>query len=290
MSGDTSSPSLGQDLLDAGWHQGTIFTARSVYFLWNETPGSPGEGQTAIGSRRVKPKEKLVLVTQDCDIITDETREPYVEALICRVDRRRDFLERIDRNSARWFVVDPESGLVALATYRVQIAKRVLAGLSPGPWPGGPKRLQRFIRWLSRRYDRPAVPDPLVEAFQRPFEEMLERIHDESPSVGAAFNRAVSEVRVSVPPNETPPFDLHVVLMLGSDTLTREEADAIDHVERAVLGRFGSGDARVGTGGVYARTEDEMSVAEYFATRPLFLEYLTYRGDAVEGAEPPPRV
>lgn len=41
---------------------------------------------------------------------------------------------------------------------------------------------------------------------------------------------------------------------------------------------------------VYALTEEEISMADYYATRPLFLEYHTYRGEETEGAEPYSRV
>ena len=38
--------------------------------------------------------------------------------------------------------------------------------------------------------------------------------------------------------------------------------------------------------GVEALSEEQMPVADYFATVPLYLEYFTYRGDEVDGAEP----
>jgi len=37
-------------------------------------------------------------------------------------------------------------------------------------------------------------------------------------------------------------------------------------------------------------SEEEISMAEYYATRPLFLEYHTYKGNEIEGAEPYGRV
>jgi hypothetical protein len=159
---------LGQALLEAGWRQGAVFDAPSVYFAWNENPASGKDEATTMKARKKRSKEKLVLVTQDCDIKASAEEESYVEALVCVVERRQDFLHRIDRNSARWFVVDPGSGLVAQAKYRVQIAKEALTTLTPEVWPSTATRLDRFVQWLARRYDRPAIPDPIVEAFQRP--------------------------------------------------------------------------------------------------------------------------
>jgi len=44
------------------------------------------------------------------------------------------------------------------------------------------------VRWLARRYDRPALPDALVEAFQIPVNEALEALDDKEPEIGEAFS------------------------------------------------------------------------------------------------------
>jgi hypothetical protein len=41
---------------------------------------------------------------------------------------------------------------------------------------------------------------------------------------------------------------------------------------------------------VHILTEEEISMAEYYATRSLFLEYHTYKREETEGAEPYGRV
>ncbi len=63
---------------------------------------------------------------------------------------------------------------------------------------------------------------------------------------------------------------------------------AIEAAEQAIRDALDPGVARL-DGEVRQLDEEQLSVAEYFATRPLFLEYLTYRGDETEGAAPPPR-
>src|SRR5579883_617530 len=60
--------------------------------------------------RKAELKEKLILISQDCDIKSDV--EPYVEAFLCRAEKQK-FLSKVGPKSARWFVIDFDTGLVA---------------------------------------------------------------------------------------------------------------------------------------------------------------------------------
>lgn len=275
----------GDALLKAGWRQGTLFSSSTLSFSWNDL-SLDGEGNERITKeeRQVKPSEKLVLISQDCDIKASIEKEPYVEALICKRYNQK-FVAQVSRTSARWFVINPTTGLIAEAKYRLSIAKRVLSQLLPEPWPGGSNRLDRFVRWLGRRSDRPAIPDPIVDAFQKPFEKSIAALRQERPGIFAAFNRVVSDIRISLPQSEVPPFEIDLVLLIEADGLSEEEADAIDFVKQITR-------ASLDTNLVYldpdirVLTEEEISLKEFYATRPMYLDYHTYMGEEIEGAEP----
>jgi len=283
------SPLLSRSLLDIGWQQGTLFSAPSAYFTWNDVSSS-SPGDALIQQRRkTKSGEKFVLNTQDCDINASEEQEPYVEALLCKTYRNREFLSKIDRNSARWFVIDFDTGLVAESKYRVQFAKQVLRMLTPELWPGSSKHLEHFIRWLARRYDRPAIPDSIVEGFQRPVEDVLARLDKERRDFGAIFTRAVHEVRISLPTTDNLPLGLRLVLLVRSGRLSEEDKGAINIFKEAVQDSLNPKIIHLDPE-VRVLTEEEISLAEYRRTRPLFLEYHTYKGEEIEGAEPYGRV
>ena len=72
------------------------------------------------------------------------------------------------------------------------------------------------------------------EAFQRPLIERVAEFEQENPDVFAAFNRVVGDVRVNIPESEIPPFDLQLILLIKSDGLTVEEANAIDTFDQVV--------------------------------------------------------
>ena len=252
--------------------------------MWNELD----DGRFTYKGRTVGSKEQCIIVSQDCDIVASLNQEPYIEALICKVEKPQ-FASAIDRNSARYFLVDPSIGLVANARYRAHIAKAALATLAPRPWSSGTTRFDRFVRWLGRRYDRPALPTSLVESFQNPINRIMADFADDTPHLSTAFSRVVREIRVSQPSTDHPPFEVQMILLLEDDLLSEEEDQAIETAMSAI--RNGLDPAQVHLDPIIRRaTEDDLSIREYFATRPLFLEYLTYRGDEVDGAEPTGRV
>lgn len=270
---------LGERLWDAGWRQGCVFTAPLVV---HSNQRAPGSSAIEHGHRPLRGSESLVLISQECDIVAPVDEEPFVEALVCAREKNARYVGRIDRNSARKFLIDPASQLVARAPYRLLIAKEILTSIQPAPWPSTEKRHERFVRWLGRRFDRPAIPDALYDVFQRPLETALETLDEENL---AAFNHAVYDVRVSVPANEAPPFDINVLFVARGEELTRDAGDAVQLVEEMI--RRCSDPELVCIGDVELVTEEQLTVAEYFATRPMWLEFLTYHGDEVTGAEPP---
>ena len=284
-------PTLGETLYAAGWRQGVLFTLPSASFARlapiTDANADATPRKTTMTERPVKPKERLILVTQDCDLVASDNEEPYVEALICAVEKP-DRAALLDRNSARYFLVDPATSLVARARYRISLEKRALQNVEFSLWPGSPERHERFVRWLARRYDRPAIPDALYDTLQRPIDAALSAIDSATPQVGAAFSRAVHEIRINMPESETPPFDLQMIFLITLDGVTNEEADALFAVWDAIQKQIDpymvtlDPDLRI-------LTAEDISLAEYLATRPLFLEYFTYKGEEIEGQPPLPR-
>jgi len=270
---------IGDRLWKQGWRQGAMFVDPHLSFGFN---ARNGDEVFAPQARKVKPKEQMVVISQDCDILAAD--EPFVEALICRQDKA-SFCAKVERNSARFFVVDPPNCWLAVAYHRVQIAKSDLLALTPKPWPADTKRLERFVRWLARRYDRPAIPDQLVKAFQVPLAQALEVLDSASPTAGLAISRATTEWRVTLPSTEQPPFHVQLLLLLSVHTLSAEEANAIALAEERIRATIDPDVVRLHPI-VRMVTEEELSLKEYRATCLLFLEPLTYRGEEVVGAPP----
>ncbi len=280
MSGGPHTDPVGDQVIERGWKQGSLFSAPSVVFQYNGLREPIGDPLTEAKAKSEKAS-RLVLVTQTCDL--KSRNEARVEAMICRRETNERLISNADLNSIRWFLADPATGLVVYAIYRVTIEKRALLHLEPEPWPSGATRLERFSNWLARRYDRPALPDLLVEQFQTPLENALERFRKDSPELSKALNEAVHEFRVTLPETEIPPFDVQLLIVMR-DRLSRDQADAIDAAMAVV--RESITDSRIRLGPERRGTLDLISVADFRKTRPLFLEDLTYQGESISGAEP----
>jgi hypothetical protein len=271
---DVKEEALGEELLRTGWKQGTLFSASSVYFTYHDLSQSNTEILTSIQERKLKAKEKLIVVSQDCDI-KDTNQEKYIEAIICK-PYNQNFIERVSQLSARWFVVDPQTRLVAEAKYKIQIAKRVFLRLQPEPWPESPSRLDEFIRWLARRYDRPALPDAMVEVFQKPIEQAVNGLKEKHPDIFIAFNDVVHNIRVNLPKNEDPPFNLFLTLLVKPDGLTEEAANAINFAQESIKACLDISLVHLDPD-IHILTEEQMSVQEYFASRPLYSRFADSR-------------
>lgn len=290
MSGSaTDDLPLGAKLFGAGWRQGVIFRSPALRLLGMDAAAPGSDEAQAQFTRRLKPNEACVLVTQDCDLVAEDSEEPHVEALLCKPFKLgSQFLARIERNSARYFQVDPARGLVAQAKYRLLLTKQALCGITPSPWPGSQERLARFVQWLARRYDRPALPDAMVKVFQWPVEQALAGLDANHPTIGLALSRAIHEVRVNLPASEVPPFDLQLVFLTRSGELSEEELGAIDAAADAIWRNIDPDLVHLQPPHRILSAE-HMTLAEYLATRPLFLEYLSYDGDDARGVPPVPR-
>lgn len=235
--------------------------------------------------RALKEQESMVIVTQDCDILS--RAEPHVEAFVCS-EKPPDFCARIiEGNSSRFFLVDQDSHLVAEATRRVIIKKELLEPFEPESWPSHDNHLDRFARWLARRYIRPAYPQVFVEAVQDPIRETLGNAPN---GIVAHFSNIVHEMRISKSSIQGPPFNVSVTMLTLRNQITEEEANAIDHITQEIQTLLES-DPRIIGAEFPTRTPDEMSVAEFVSTHPIYLEhYSDDEGDEyMGGAEPLPQ-
>jgi hypothetical protein len=272
-------------LIEKGWKQGSLFRASNVEMWCSEV--TPGESQHSFTARgRSTPSDgRFVVVSQTCDLAAPLDKEPFVEAIACAPESDLGVRAGYAR-SFRWFEIDRGEGLIAHAMYRVAFDKRALLVLTPEPWPDTPERLRTFSRWLARRASRSAIPDLIVEAFVKPLGHVLSRLKKNNRDAYKAFNSVVEEIRLSLPESDAPPFEIGMVLLLDGEALSEAADDAIELVRSELENRLNGDEARLI--GVEKQTRARMSVEFYFSTALVDLENLSYQGDEVSGAEPPP--
>ncbi len=261
-------------LLAAGWCQGVTFDAPGASYSLNvlSAEGVLEQGQP----RRVRQKERLILISHACDIKSGD--EAYVEALICKnLNPSKEILGRWDQNSPRYFIVDPDAAWVADASYRIKLEKQVLSTLSHYGCAMDDLRQYRFVEWLTRRYDRPTVPDHIYERLHAPVVGALKDLHATQSMTWTLFNIAVNEIRVSLPVEQHAPYTAGIVY-ITIDTLTAEQADAIYDVHRLIVSVVDS-QVLINEPPVILEL-DEVPFGILRRTQPLILDYPSWEDDA----------
>jgi hypothetical protein len=269
------NPSFSQRLyLEQGWRQGTVFVVRGALVLSNKL-GQEGHG-VLTGAAPVSDDELLVLVTQDCDIVSDS--ESHIEALVCREmseDAERARMRSVLRDSAREFVLDWDRGLVADARRRVVFDKHALAVAEQSDWVMSAETRRDFSNWLAWRFTRPAVEPEYVKGIQEPIKDALQKLEKKAPASLAAFADATRELRIRYP--ATGQKEAVLFLILEDGELTPDKADAItfvcDELRLAVQ--------KAGSFQLISHPEEYSVVLlrAYEATQPLRFDYLTRWGD-----------
>jgi len=112
----------------------------------------------------------------------------------------------------------------------------------------------------------------------------MNRLEKQQPSILETFSNVVSELRITVPTNVTPPYPINVLLVTERLKITEDEAEAIDRVRTEFESAVDPTQATIEEWRLLH--PEEISVANYFATIPMHYDYLTYHGDEVVGAMP----
>lgn len=284
MSPEGTEHHVGTRLYNVGFRQGTVLRSSSLKFVYSVL--SPGEECIETKERSVKAKERLIVASQDCDILARPEQEPYVELLICKEEKPERCAKLVEGNSSRWFLLDKDKRLVAQALQKIHVKKEALEQLKLEGWSLGGEVLERFARWLARRYIRPAFPDKFVEVYQGPVDGVLDKV---PTKILEHFSHVISEIRVSKSSVQGPPYNIEFLLLTGGEKLSKEEVEAVvliqDSMEAALYASPLVDNVRFSLQTLY-----ETSIAEYFASDPIYLEYLTYQGgEDPAGAVPSPQ-
>ena len=276
----------GRLLYDRGWRQGCLISASLAMLLYKDLATETVEGipQEGIG---------LVLATQDCDLVKPSDKLPFIEAIQYQ-HMTEKFVKGVMAHDARFFVLDRDECLVADRNHAVQIEKEALlahAVTPDAPCGGNASRAARFARWLGARYDRPALPDQLVEQLSSPLGDALKKLAGPGKKY-AALNADLREVRV-VGDLEKQPFEVTLIFLLRADADVEQARVAVAEVlERAglpirdVAERKKLEAAAVHVVRLIVVPETRLPLLQYWESTPLSLEVQTYRGEDVVGAEP----
>ena len=132
-----------------------------------------------------------------------------------------------------------------------------------------------------RRFNRPALPDNVVEFVASPIVSKIRELREASdPSVDVLAD--VADVRIAQLQGQ-PPYEVKVLFIANHEETSSGVRLALARLIVDMRGWL-SDNARIVAWDV--ATFYEISAGDYLNTVPLYAEHLTYRGAMVEGAEP----
>jgi hypothetical protein len=217
--------------------------------------------------------EQLVVTSQTCDVIKPPDKEPFIDAVRAYVAKQKP-----NKNSPRYFLLNPDTMLVADAAFHVQLDKEMLLGDSPKPGLSEDPRIQEwFSVWLSNRFIREAFADEVVEAVIRPFKAAIRAFQkSKDPDVQSVLQ--LCELRIlDLQPSASYAVDLVVLT-----------AEPLEGAEELALGRVVDGMRAALVGktatlqSVNVRTYGDISHADYLATSEIDIDDVTYAGELAE--------
>ena len=127
--------------------------------------------------------------------------------------------------------------LVADARRRIHLDKTALLGATFEPALNDEASRTRFANWVAGRYNRPAIPNDLVDAIQKPIVSAVDGLVKKDDPLSRVFNRVV-EIRFAIA-SAKPPWTVHLVMMIDEgDELTA--ADLVHGFQQLSL--FGWGE------------------------------------------------
>jgi hypothetical protein len=224
---DAPPPSTGQQLYEAGWCQGAILPVEVAVRIRPATV--PEHYQHA------------VLITQDCNIVADDDKEPQVEIAFGYCAQAGENVNAFaqGKNPRRFLtVIVSDVHLVWDVRHRQSIPKSVLHTELGTAKPLGrllDADLREFRAWLGRRYSRPAFPDTFNERLRPAMSAIDKAVKSEGfRSVRAVFYWII-ERDEELP--EAEPYHLQIIFCFahnGTASPLPQAATEIDKFAKAV--------------------------------------------------------
>lgn len=137
-------------ILGHGWRQGALFTLEA--------------SQALLGQQRTHEESRLILASQDCDIVHRGNGEPFVDTFEARPIAVLAPTESKARNARQLHLPINVNGTARPHQIkfwsRLAVPRERLVESAPDPQATlTPGALKWFRQWLGSRYDRPALPD-----------------------------------------------------------------------------------------------------------------------------------
>jgi hypothetical protein len=289
------------------WDQGSIFEPR--FDLWLADLSRPLAAASQIEAERLASAEeglrmapvysnyadqRMIIVSQRCDLVASPEVEPFCEAIPLKVLPAENLPQA---NSARLFVVDRANRLVADQTHRLIFEKSLLPNrraeqliLQDSP------QWESFRAWCARRYSRYPFPDDFALVVGGALQFAIEKVNR---GANKAAIQAIHSWRAISAEDPAGQVKVGFLVVYEAELLSEQRAaeviaEIIDRARKRIpvllekaREKHPNETFREHEIQSYeVRSDDNVTLRDLRMFPPFNLEHYTYYGDEVHGAEP----
>jgi len=165
-----------------------------------------------------------MVITHDCDCVTDEESEPLLEVMIGTEIGKADgnFSYAKSTRKLHLKLSGCDKSIELIARTRASIPKSAVADIEPaGGWTITDEEKRILRRWLGARYDRPSFPNELVHRIRPVQSTFREAAKADGADIIGIF--VDFEPKYELPHDGAEPYEFIIEVVYPS---TKPEADA----------------------------------------------------------------
>jgi len=274
--------SIGDELIQAGWRQGSIVLAKDVPALLKGITDNYDPGTSVI-----------IIASQSCDIANNNlASDPIIEISIARkianINGNYTYNKsaRILHTQFRSLTLNDELEAIQYHDINIELKayekfrldKSRLTGIAPDPdYLLENKQLDSYIDWLAARYSRPALPTEFnnrIIANQKKLKKIAKKI-----------NKQISGIYVEITPNEEISNNQNYNVNLLA-VLTPNYSELISDIEKSIdeIAALMK-DAGMVLSKPHIATEDKVSIATIKRFKRFYFDDLSFKEDTTHPVE-----
>lgn len=263
------------------WRQGSVLSRDAV-------------DEFGLGLPEDRERVRVVIISHDCDLANDVTKEPFVEVIVGRLIDREDGNSSWGKSSRTLHYTADCAGreeyIELISTNKAQIDKERLARYSPdNRYSISHERMALLRNWLAARYRRPSFPDAFNNRMRKTgaAQELAKVLAKHGANISFTFFDLDNNRNVECGDHEI--YQLTVVLAFrpGDNPETAaDEADSVaGKVDAALRTKLRSGCGIV-LRDCFAISEEDISVSKAKLLDLWDLDYVSFKAGDTEAGQP----
>lgn len=265
----------------SAWRQGSVLTQDAV-------------DEFGLGLSEDRERVRVVVISHDCDLANDITKEPFVEVIIGRlVDQANGNSSWGKSSRTLHYTIDCAGStecIELVSTSKAQVDKERLARFSPDDRYSISHECLALLRnWLAARYRRPSFPDAFNSRMRESgvAKELAKVLAEYGANISFVFFDLDDKRNVECDDDESYPLTAVLAFPPGNNPeAAAEEADSVaDKVDKAIRAKLAP-DCGIALRDCFAISEDDIPVSRAKLLDLWDLDYVSFRAGGAEGGQP----